>query len=192
MLRHGDLNLKNRIYNLDRENALGLVIDFQEKLFPAMRKKEELEENVVKLCRGLCTLDIPMIVTQQYTKGLGESIEAVREAIDDFSYYEKKSFTALTDEVLAELEKTGRKQIILFGIETHICVQQTAMDLLQRGYDVYLAADCCSSRKKIDKKLALANMRRAGCFVTTTEAILFDLLKTASAEGFKEISNIIK
>lgn len=184
--------MKNKIFDLDRDRVLGLAIDFQDKLFPVMKDKEELESNLIKLCKGLEVLKLPIMVTQQYTRGLGHTIDSLKAVIEDFSYYEKDGFSALEGKILTDLEKSGRKQIVLFGIETHICVQQTAMGLLERGYEVYLAADCCSSRRDLDKKLALANMRRAGCFVTSTESILFDIMKTSRLDEFKAISSIIK
>lgn len=184
--------MMNKTFNLGRSKTVALAVDFQDKLFPVMYNPEELSENIVRLTKGLQALELPIIVTQQYTKGLGHTIPALKEAIEDFSYIEKISFSALEEDIIAAIEETGASQVVLFGIETHICVQQTAMGLIDRGYEVYLAADCCSSRKKFDKKMALATIRQAGCYVTTTESILFDILKTPKADGFKQVSNIIK
>lgn len=182
----------SELYDIKREEAVGLAVDFQEKLMPVMLDREGIEKKTVNLSRGLGVLGVPVIATQQYTKGLGETITVVKEAIDDFCYVEKDSFTAICPEVTEKLRASGRKKVILYGIEMHICVMQTAMDLLQQGYDVYLAADCCSSRYPLDRRLGLESMRQAGCRITTSESVLFKLLGRSDAQGFKEISKIIK
>ena len=124
-----------------RENAAYVAIDFQEKLMPVMSGTEKLEEKTIKLVKGLNALGIPGIVTQQYTKGIGETIPSIAEALGEFEHVEKNSFSCMAnEEFVSRLEALGKKDIIVFGIEAHICVQQTVLQLLDAGYNVYLAA----------------------------------------------------
>ena len=122
-----------------RENAAYVAIDFQEKLMPVMSGTEKLEEKTIKLVKGLNALGIPGIVTQQYTKGIGETIPSIAEALGEFEHVEKNSFSCMAnEEFVSRLEALGKKDIIVFGIEAHICVQQTVLQLLDAGYNVYL------------------------------------------------------
>ncbi|MEG0156920.1 MAG: hydrolase [Anaerovoracaceae bacterium] len=180
-------------FKIEKNNTAVIAIDFQERLMPAMRDEEELCASVVKMVKGARVMNVPILVTQQYTRGLGDTIEPIKEALGEFSPIEKTSFSAFgAEEFVAELEKTGAKTVILFGIEAHICVQQTALDLIERGYDVFVATDCCSSRKKHDKKTAFQRMAQSGAVLTTVEAVLFEFVGGAKEEGFKQISAIIK
>jgi len=179
--------------NIKRENTVAAVIDFQEKLMPVMNDAEQLRKNVTKLLRGIGVLEIPFIVTQQYTRGLGDTIVPVKEVLGSFDPVEKISFSAMgAPEFRKKLKKTGADTIILCGIETHICVQQTVLDLTDNGYKVFLAADCTASRKERDRIYAEKRMEKAGAVLTTAEAVLFELLSDAEDTKFKEISAIIK
>lgn len=178
---------------IHKEDAVLVLIDFQERLMPAMENNEELAATVVKLIKGCNIMEIPKLVTQQYTKGLGATIQDIHEALGKYCPIEKTSFSAMGEPAFAEaLEKTGRKTIILAGVESHVCVQQTALDLLEKGYNVFLAADCVSSRQGSDKKYALKRMAQAGAFLTTYEAVLFELCGGSRQPGFKEISALVK
>ncbi len=180
-------------YRLNREDAVLVVIDFQERLLPAMKDHEELEESVCRLINGIRTLDVPVLVTQQYTKGLGPTVPDIAEALGDFSPIEKIDFSATGElSFLEALNKTGKSSIILCGIEAHVCVAQTALILLELGYDVFLVEDAVSSRSKTDKKTAINRMVQAGARPVTVEAVLFELLGSAKAAEFKEISRIVK
>jgi len=176
-----------------RENAAYVAIDFQEKLMPVMSGTQKLEEKTIKLIKGLEALGIPGIVTQQYTKGIGETVPAIAEALGDFEHVEKNTFSCMaTEEFVSRLEALGKKDIIVLGIEAHICVQQTVLQLLEAGYNVYLAADCVSSRSEDDKLWAITRMGEAGAAITTYEAILYEILRGSKAEGFKAVSAIVK
>ncbi len=178
---------------VNKEDAVLVLIDFQERLMPAMHNKEELEKTVEKLIKGCKILGVPAIVTQQYTKGLGPTIPSLHEALGDYNPIEKTSFSAMGEpEFEKELKELGRKSVILTGIESHVCVQQTALDLIDKGYDVFLVVDCVSSRSSNDMKYALKRMAGLGAIVTTYEAVLFELLKGAREEGFKQISALVK
>ncbi len=172
-----------------REEAAAVVIDYQEKLVPAMHKKEELIRNSQILLKGLKILGVPMCVTQQYTKGLGMTVSEIQEAAGTKAYMDKISFS--TADVIAE-QVQGKKYVILCGMEAHICVLQTLIDLKAKGYVPVLVEDCISSRKKNDKKMAIKRAIQEGAIVTTYEAVLFELLKEAGTEESKAIQRLIK
>lgn len=177
----------------NRENSVLVVIDFQEKLMPIIDKNDELKRSVDKLIRGCRILDIPVLVSQQYTKGLGETIPVLKEALESFDPIEKTSFSCCGEPTfIQELEKAGKKTVIIAGIEAHICVQQTVIDLLELGYEVFLVQDCIGSRTSENKKYAENRMTGSGAIGTTYESILFELCKNAKAKGFKEISKLVK
>lgn len=178
---------------INRDEAVLVLVDYQEKLMPAMADKEALEENVVKLVKGCELLKLPILATQQYTRGLGETVPAIKEAVKEFNPIEKTSFSCYGEVNFVEaLEATGKKTVILAGIETHVCVLQTALDLVEQGYRVFLVADCVSSRKLSDKNYGEIRMGSVGVIITSFEAVLFELLKDAKHENFKAISSIVK
>lgn len=176
-----------------KEDALLVAIDVQEKLLPAMNRSEELERQTVKLIKGMRILGIPVFVTQQYTKGLGATTAPVAEALGEFSSIEKLTFSAMAEpEFERAICDTQRKTVILCGIESHICVLQTALDLLEQGYHVFVVQDCIGSRKDSDNLCSQARMTAAGATMTTYESVLYEIMKGAKAEGFKAISAIVK
>lgn len=178
---------------MNRDDCIFIVIDYQEKLMPVMQDKQVLEDKVCRLAEGMKKLGIPHIVTQQYTKGIGETIPSVAEAIGKFEPIDKTSFSCMRNETFVDqLEATGRRTAVVCGIESHICVQQTAIQLLGRGYNVYVPADCVSSRSMEDKIYSLTRMGEAGAVITTYESVLYELLGDAKAEEFKAISRIVK
>jgi nicotinamidase-related amidase len=178
---------------IPRENVVAVVVDIQERLFPHIHEHDRLAVNVKKLIKGLKILKVPLIVTQQYTKGLGQTITPVAEALGEFEPLEKVTFSCYGDpDFVNILSASGKNHIILMGIETHVCVMQTAMDLLDIGYEVIIIEDCVSSRRLNDKQVALKRMRDDGVIITTYESILFELLNVAGTEEFKAISNLVK
>ncbi len=178
---------------INRDDTMAVFIDFQERLMPAMSHREELEDKVIRLAQGLNVLEIPKIVTQQYTKGIGETVPAIAEALGSFEHIEKTCFSCMRNvDFVNKLELEGKKNVIVCGIETHICVQQTVLQLLEENYNVVVPVDCCSSRSRNDYMWATERMERAGAILTTYEAILYELLCDSKAEGFKEISKIVK
>ena len=181
------------IMRILRENSIGLVIDIQERLVPAMEENEVLVENCKKLIQGLQILGVPMLVTQQYTKGLGETIEDVKALFTDFQYIEKKDFSCYDEPVFAEkLAVSGAKNVIICGIESHVCVLQTAIDLKAAGYTPVVVSDCVSSRSFDNLDLAAERFRHEGIMMTSFESILFELTRSAGAPGFKDISKLVK
>lgn len=178
---------------MTQENTLLLMIDYQTRLMPSIHRNSEIEQAARILLEGCRLLDVPVFVTQQYTKGLGPTVPLLAELLDGTVCFEKMSFSCMKDELFQrEIEKTGKTKIIVAGVESHICVQQTVLDLLAAGYDVYLVADAVSSRKEQDHQFALANMRQNGAQITTVEAILFHLLVRADHPVRKSISSLVK
>lgn len=181
------------------EDTSCLVIDYQERIVPAMTKWEELIANSVKLLEGLRILGVPMIITGQYTKGLGLNLPEIFAAAGTEEYIDKLTFSSYeVPEVQNFLhhrmqEADGRgKNVLLCGIEAHVCVLQTAIDLKEAGFTPILVTDCISSRKAGDKEIALIRARQEGVLLTTSEAILFELTRKAGTDVFKQISKLVK
>ena len=176
------------------EDTMALMIDLQEKLVPVIQDYDKLISNAGTLVKGLRALDIPMVVTQQYTKGIGMTVPVLRDIIGEkFSYTDKLTFSCVqNEEIMEQIKASGRKNIVIFGIEAHICVLQTVIDLLELGYHVILVEDCVGSRRESD---CLTGKKRAlmeGAIPTSYEAILFELTRAARTDVFKQISNLIK
>lgn len=172
-----------------REETAALIIDYQERLVPAMNEKERLIENSGILLAGLRELGIPMCITQQYTRGLGETVTEIAEACGHKEYVEKISFSAY-ENVKTWLD--GKKYILICGIESHICVLQTLIDVKAAGYIPVLVTDCISSRKASDKEGAIRRAEEEGAILTTYEAVLFELLYEAGTPLSKKIQRLIK
>lgn len=178
---------------LDENNTALLIIDIQEKLLNSVFNKDLVLKNSKILASVSKILGIPTIITEQYPKGLGETIEEIKSVVATNYYFEKVDFNALTDKtLLKKLKQLKKKQIILFGIETHICVHQTASALIRNGFDVVLAKDACGSRSEFEHNTSIEEMRTYGVQIKTTEMILFELLKSARHPNFKEIQTLIK
>lgn len=179
-------------YYINKEDAVLVIIDIQERLVPVMNKKEGIIKNTNILVSMANTMDIPIVVTQQYTKGLGETVAEINGNLRDVKRIEKIDFTACINETMDYLKEIDRKSIIVAGIEAHVCVLQTVRDLLAQGYNVFLVSDGVGSRTEENYKNALEMMRDMGAVISNTESILFDLLKKAGTPEFKELSRLIK
>ena len=178
---------------LHTNDTIAMAIDYQEKLVPAMREKDKLISNSYKLIKGLEILDIPVVYTQQYTKGLGMTISELIMEDHIFEHFEKIKYSCYADESIRDyIDLINKRNIILCGVEAHICVLQTALDLKEAGYNVILVTDCIDSRKEIDKEMAIKRAIQEDIYVTTYESVLFELLGGADDSKFKEISNLIK
>lgn len=175
-----------------KEDTSCLVIDYQERLVPAMAGREELIANSVKLLEGLRALEIPMTITGQYTKGLGLNLKEIFQAAGTEEYLDKMTFSSYEIPEVQDALKSRGKNVILCGIEAHVCVLQTAIDLKEAGYQPILVADCISSRKERDKEIALLRAQQEGIILTTSESILFELTKEAGTAVFKQISRLVK
>lgn len=178
---------------LDKNESLLLVIDVQERLVASL-DKDVVVKRVGSLAQAAKILGIPTVVTEQYPKGLGATVFAVKNNLaDDAKVIEKTAFSAIREEgFLDTLKSYGKKQIVLCGIETHVCVHQTCADLISEGFDVYVVKDACASRSKYEFKQGIERMQENGAKITCVEIVLFEWLKSAKNPHFKEIQALIK
>ncbi|MEG2782962.1 MAG: isochorismatase family protein [Lachnospiraceae bacterium] len=174
---------------IELEQTTAIAIDYQERLMPVMHERQRLMENSCILLAGLKELGVPICLTQQYTRGLGMTIEEITNVAGTTDYIEKISYSAY--EQLHEALQ-GKKYVIVCGIESHICVLQTVIDLIEHHYIPVLVTDCITSRKPEDKEMAIQRASNEGAIITTYEAILFELLKKAGSAEAKRIQRIIK
>ncbi len=178
---------------ITKENTIGLIIDIQERLVPAMWENEVLLKNCQVLIQGLSELEIPLLVTQQYSKGLGETIPEIKSVISDFRFIEKRNFSCCDELVVIEkLKELVAKNIIICGIESHVCVLQTAVDLKEAGFNPIVVMDCVSSRSKESIETAKERFRFEGIMMTSYESILFELARSSASPEFKAISRLVK
>jgi len=178
---------------LVRDRAGLVVVDLQERLLPAMHQPERVVGEAVRLLRGAAVLGLPVVATEQYPKGLGRTAPAVAAALAPATPFEKTAFSACGAKGLpAELENKKIKDVILCGIEAHVCVSQTCLDLLDRGLRVFVVTDAVSSRTPENLQVGLERMRDAGAVLVSTEMVLFELLGEAGTEEFKRILELVR
>jgi nicotinamidase-related amidase len=178
---------------LKKESSALLIIDLQEKILPVIRNVDIVIENTIKLIKGFKTLNLPIYFTEQYPKGLGPTSSKILTELQGYKALQKMSFSCFgAEDLFNELRSRKIHQIIVSGVETHVCVQQTVLDLLANDFQVNVAADAVSSRREFDFQIALERMRTLGAEITTTESILFELLEVCGTPEFKEISRIVK
>jgi nicotinamidase-related amidase len=180
--------------HLDRSQAVVLSVEVQSKLAPEM--EPTAFARVVKYSRALVgtakELGLPVLATVQYPKGLGEMIPEIAEVLPSPPLVKMHFSCGADPGFAAALESSGRRQVILAGIETHVCVFQTTRDLLERGYDVHLCADAVASRTDVHRHTAVELLRDAGAVVTTAETAIFDLLHVSGTEEFKTVARLVK
>lgn len=178
---------------LNTENSIVLMIDVQEKLVKATGAESEVK-NAEKMISAANILNIPILVSEQYPKGLGATVTEVSEKFTkETKVVEKSAFSLLKEKnMLERIKSFGKKQVILFGIETHICVLQTALELIENGYEVYLIKNASKSRQEFEHLSGIDVMRSNGVNIVTLEIALFELLKTSKNPSFKEIQTLIK
>lgn len=179
---------------LNIEDSVLVIIDVQEKLVKAANNGINCAENNAKLAKAAKILDIPLIITEQYPKGLGLTVQEILDNTSaDTSKIEKSAFSAFKEQPFRDkIQSLKRKQVVICGIEAHICVLQTASDLLKAGYEVYLVKDCASSRKIEEYNTGLELAHQYGVNITCLEIVLFEWLKTSKHPNFKEIQALIK
>ena len=178
---------------LNATDTMAIIIDYQERLLPAMDEHEKLAKQAEILIKGLKALDVPMVITQQYTKGIGMSEPFVFAAAQTEEYMDKVEFSAMANEPIAErVKQINKKNVIVCGIEAHICVLQTCIDLKAQGFTPYLVIDCIGSRKRSNWEMTLIRAQQEGIVVTSMESILFELLGKAGGDTFKTVSKLIK
>jgi len=177
---------------LDRSRAALVVVDVQEAFRPAVLDFEQVARNVAILARAARILELPTLVTEQYPKGLGHTVPEVAEHLD-VTPIEKVAFSAVdADGFAGALHRAERDQVLLCGIETHVCVNQTAEDLIADGVEVHVAQDAVTSRTSENRALGLHKMERSGAVATSVETALFELLGRAGTPEFKEVQALIK
>jgi len=187
---------------IEREKSLLLIVDVQEKLAPAIFEGEAAIRNNVQLLTGARQLGIPSFISEQYVRGLGPSIAAIRNAATieteacpkvDAKFFEKTHFSCAAEPGVTEmLRASGRQQILLTGMEAHVCVLQTGMGLIEAGFDVFLVADAAASRTLENRNAAIERLRTAGAGIVTTEMVLFEWLHQAGTEEFRAMLPLIK
>ena len=184
-------NFDTKTYD-NKENTLLLVIDLQEKLMPAIYESEKIVKNSETLLKVFEMYGIKKIATEQYPKGLGQSVSEIKENLDDEYIFSKTSFDAITDEVSSYLKENKITNVVITGAETHICVYQTVRRLLFEGYKVFVVEDAVSSFNEKQKTLGLKAISDMGASLVNTEMLMFDLASDAKDENFKEISKMVK
>lgn len=179
---------------LDIRKAALVVVDVQEAFRSATPEFPQIASRISIAVRGFQMLDLPIFITEQYPQGLGRTAEEILFSMPDaFEFIEKTAFSAGgAAEFVEKLRASGASQIVLCGLETHICVNQTAHDLLTENYEVHLMTDCVGSRFTQDKETAVQKMTQNGVVPSTIEMALFELLRDARHEQFKEVQNLIK
>ncbi len=178
---------------LDRHDSVLVLIDIQERLAAVMSEREKVVRNTLHLLAAAKLLSIPVIVTEQYPRGLGPTVGEIRETLFPFAPIEKLTFNCCGEpSFMKALESTGRRKIILCGMETHVCVLQTCLGVLEKEYVVHAVRDAVCSRSKENFKTGIGFIREAGAVITCTETVLFQLLEKAGTEEFRTISGRIK
>lgn len=185
--------MEKQSQRITRTQAGLVVVDIQERLLPAMHEWNRVVQNAVRLIRGACVLGLPILVTEQYRKGLGGTVTEVAQAVDKFHPMEKLAFSACGAVGAMERIKTsGMKDVLVCGIEAHVCVTQTCLDLLQEGMRVFIVEDATSSRTLENWSCGIRRMRDAGATIVSVEMALFELLGQAGTDEFKQILNLVK
>lgn len=178
---------------LERTDSILLIIDVQEKLSKVMKVKDDVVKNCLHLIELAKTYNIPILVTEQYPKGLGQTLEEIRDALPSYNPIEKLSFNCCEEPLFLErIKDVNKKNVIIVGMETHICILQTCIGLLKMGLNIHIVKDAVCSRFKENWKTGIELMRDAGAVITCTETILFQVLKIAGTEEFRAISRRIK
>ncbi len=178
---------------ISRNAAVLVIIDIQGNLAQAMFDKENIFANAIKLIKGFKALNLPIIVTEQIPEKLGKTLPQIADEIEGFNPIAKESFSCWGENNFKErLESLSRRHVVLLGIETHVCVYQTALDLLSEGYNVHLVADAVSSRTQENRQIGINAIKSAGAHITSTEMVLFELLRTAADPKAKEFFKIVK
>ncbi len=177
---------------IDRAQSRLILIDIQARIMPAVAGAEVMLRNAMILRDAAMALDVPIVITEQYPAGLGSTLPEVTAGFDA-SVFEKREFSAWANADFATFLKAEPKtQMILAGVEAHVCVLQTALDLVGAGYEVFLVADAVASRKVESREIALERMRAVGTHIVTTEMVAFEWLRTAADPAFRVVSKLVK
>jgi nicotinamidase-related amidase len=185
MTRHPDL--------LAREDSILLLVDVQERLYPIIRDREAVLAEIVRLARGAVILGVPILVSEQYPKGLGHTLPAIRSAAPDAPVLEKTTFSCGSDPgIMAAVRALERGSVVIAGIEAHICVLQTALDLLARGFRVHVATDATGTRLAGNLAIGRERTARAGAVITSVESVLFEWMERSDRDEFRSVQALLK
>ena len=176
-----------------KEDCAGLIIDFQEKLVPTISGSQDILRNTDKLIRGLRIFRVPVYFTQQNTRALGLTLDVLRATMENFTAVEKMCFSCFEEPQLVQLLiDSNKKYVIIAGVETHICVLQTTLDLLNNNYIPVIVEDCTGSSREKDREVAIRRMRKEGAILSTSESILYELCSKAGNNDFRELLKLVK
>ncbi|WP_313054200.1 hydrolase [Pseudomonas lopnurensis] len=170
------------------EESTLLIVDIQERLLPVIQDSEAMIEHTAWLQQIAQRVGVPVLITEQYSKGLGPTVAVLRDGVDETAILEKLHFSAASDGELFQRPGGDRAQFVVCGCETHVCVLQTVLDLLQRGNAVFVVEEAVSSRRASDKALALERLRQAGAMIVSREMVAFEWMERAGTELFKAVS----
>lgn len=174
-------------------SCIFLLVDVQEKLFPYVEDKEEMLKNIKLLLKFAKIMNIPIIASEHYTKGLGSTIEDVKSLIPEVKPVQKTCFSCCgNEELVSTLKRFESKTLVIFGIESHICIGQTALDAKAMGYDVHVVADAISSRSKFNMNIGMEKMRQFGIVITSTETVLYEIMESKDIKEFKDVLPLLK
>lgn len=174
-------------------DAVFVLVDIQCALADVMERRDAVVGAAGLLARAAAALEIPVLVTRQYPRGLGDTVAEIAEAVGEHTPLDKVTFSCLAEPAFRErLEALGRRQVVLAGMETHICITQTALALLEEGYEVSVAADAVCSRRSGDHEIALARLRSAGAQITVVESVIYEALERAGTPGFRTVLELVK
>jgi len=178
---------------LSKSNCILLVTDVQDKFRPVIYGFDEIIKNISKLIKVFQILNIPIIVTEQYPKGLGKTVKELDIKNKNYNKIEKVQFSCFdNNNFMKTIKEMNKKNIIVVGIEAHVCVLRTILDGIKNKYNMHVVIDAVSSRKKLDKDIAVARAKQSNAFLTTAEAVIFQLVDSSNDKDFKEISKIVK
>jgi nicotinamidase-related amidase len=182
---------------IGRDKSQLLIVDVQDKLLDAISRKDRVVQRCVRLVRAARLLGVPITVSEQYPQGLGPTVDPIRDAYANAGFIvDKAEFSCLKSdplrERLHELRRQGRPQVVIGGIEAHVCVLQTAIDLEAQGFEPFVVADATGSRSKVNRKLAISRLAKSGVDVVDSEMVLFEWLERAGTPEFKELQALIK
>jgi len=178
---------------IQKENCALLVIDIQEKILPVIFDNDRVISNSLKLINGFKILNVPVFITEQYPKGLGSTDSRILSALPDVKPIEKITFSCCgSEELVNNLRENNITQIAVCGIESHVCVVQTVLDLIANDFHVHVASDAVSSRKQFDYEMSLRRMGANGAEISLTESILFEMLNQCDTAEFRAVSKLVK
>jgi len=184
--------MNNAMPMLQPDSAVLLVIDVQDRLLPAIHEADVCVEACRRMIAAAGVLDVPILATEQYPEGLGSTCQTLRQCLTNVPVFTKTRFSACVEPVIEHLAGLDRSQVIVVGIEAHVCVQQSVLDLLRLGYTPCVCADAVGSRRTRDRDVAIERMRQAGAIISTTESVTFEMAGDANTDAFRRILEIVK